>query len=158
MNKQEFLTILKQSLDGEIPDYEVENNIHYYETYLVDEQNKTLDEKLRELGEPRLIARTIIDAYLASKEGSFRKSTYSNYDYEEDYNEAKKEKSSQGNVKYYTWDTMKWYQKIIFIIIGVIIAVVFVGLFTLGINIFFRILLPVLLIMFVIKKIAKLFL
>ena len=118
MNKQEFLTILKQSLDGEIPDYEVENNIHYYETYLVDEKNKTLDEKLRELGEPRLIARTIIDAYLASKEGSFRKSTYSNYDYEEDYNEAKKEKSSQGNVKYYTWDTMKWYQKIIFIIIG----------------------------------------
>ena len=157
MSKQEFLTILKQSLDGEIPDYEVENNIHYYETYLVDEQNKTLDEKLRELGEPRLIAKTIVDAYLASKENSFQKTAYSNRSYEEDYEEVKKEKKYQGTVKYHTWNIMKWYQKIIFIMISIVAAIFLIGLFTLGINIFFRIIFPVLLIIFVIKKIAKLF-
>ena len=157
MEKQEFLTILKQSLEGEIPDYEVENNIHYYENYLVNENNKTVEEKLKELGEPRLIAKTIIDAYAASHETSFYRGGYNSRAYQEEYDEAKKAQNYQGNVNYYNWDTMKWYQKLVVIIIGLAIISFLISLFTLGINIFFSIVLPILLISFVIKKITKLF-
>lgn len=66
MSKKEFLTLLRDSLEGYIPKEEVEENIAYYQTYFQEseESEKTL---IEELGDPRLIARTIIDAYKASK-------------------------------------------------------------------------------------------
>ena len=66
MSKKEFLTLLRNSLEGYIPQDEVEENIAYYQTYFQEseESEKTL---IEELGDPRLIARTIIDAYKASK-------------------------------------------------------------------------------------------
>lgn len=66
MSKKEFLTLLRNSLEGYIPQEEVEENIAYYQTYFQEseESEKTL---IQELGDPRLIARTIIDAYKASK-------------------------------------------------------------------------------------------
>ncbi len=66
MSKKEFLSVLRESLEGYIPKDEVEKNIKYYRNYF-DESGMPEKETLDELGEPRLIARTIIDAYKASK-------------------------------------------------------------------------------------------
>ena len=89
MEKQEFLAILRQCLESELPDYEVENNIHYYESYLVSDKDKTIEEKLKDLGEPRLIAKTIIDAYIANHENSSYKKDYYSQNYN-DYDEVEK--------------------------------------------------------------------
>ncbi len=63
MKLQDFLEELKDALDGEIPPTQIEVNLKYYRDYVKqrEQQGKTEEEILNELGEPRLIARTIID-------------------------------------------------------------------------------------------------
>lgn len=66
MDKKEFFAVLRESLEGYIPKEEVEKNIQFYEDYFR-ESDLSEKELLEELGDPRLIARTVIDAYKASK-------------------------------------------------------------------------------------------
>lgn len=66
MDKVEFLAILRESLEGHIPNADVEENIAFYRNYF--EEAEISEKKvIEELGDPRLIARTIIQAYKASK-------------------------------------------------------------------------------------------
>ncbi|MCH5267115.1 MAG: DUF1700 domain-containing protein [Lachnospiraceae bacterium] len=66
MNQAEFLAVLRESLEGNIPQAELEENIIYYREYF--ESSDCSDTELCEqLGNPRLIAKSIIEAYLASK-------------------------------------------------------------------------------------------
>lgn len=63
MSKQEFLNGLYSILNGQIPANQVEENIRYYRDY-IDSQirsGKSEAEVLRALGDPRLIARTIVE-------------------------------------------------------------------------------------------------
>ena len=66
MDRGEFLSVLRESLEGFIPMEEVETNIDFYQNYF-EEASQSDKEVIEELGDPRLIARTIIDAYNASK-------------------------------------------------------------------------------------------
>ncbi|MBR1741803.1 MAG: DUF1700 domain-containing protein [Lachnospiraceae bacterium] len=66
MGKKEFLAVLRESLEGYVPKEEVEKNIKFYRNYF-EESDLSEGELLEELGDPRLIARTIIEAYKASK-------------------------------------------------------------------------------------------
>lgn len=66
MTKKEFLSQLQDSLEGNIPKNEIANNLQYYNDYF-SQSEKTEREVCEELGEPRLIARSIIDAFLAGK-------------------------------------------------------------------------------------------
>lgn len=62
MDKQEFLDILRISLNGKVP-YEVLNDsMSYYEEYINTEvrMGKTQEQVMETLGDPRLIARTIV--------------------------------------------------------------------------------------------------
>ncbi len=62
MNKQEFIERLRTALNGRIPVSEVEETVNYYQDYINMEMRKgrSQDEVLETLGDPRLIARTII--------------------------------------------------------------------------------------------------
>ena len=63
MSKQDFLNGLYSFLNGQIPANQVEENIRYYRDY-IDSQirsGKSEEEVLRALGDPRLIARTIVE-------------------------------------------------------------------------------------------------
>lgn len=64
MTKQKFLNGLKEALVGEVSPAEVNNQLLYYERYIDDEikKGRTEQQILEELGEPRLIAKTIVDA------------------------------------------------------------------------------------------------
>lgn len=66
MKRAEFLEILKESLERKIPQDEINDNLRYYREYF--EQSDCSDEELcEELGDPRLIAKSVTNAYLASK-------------------------------------------------------------------------------------------
>lgn len=82
MTKSEFLEILRQQLDGEMPSGEIYSNIHYYDQYIDKElsSGKTEEDVMNELGDPRLIAKTLIDA----DEGPLYNSTYQDVSYRED--------------------------------------------------------------------------
>ena len=63
MSKTEFLDILYNQLSGQMPEGNVAAHVQYYRNYIEDEQQKgrTETEVLSELGDPRLIARTLLD-------------------------------------------------------------------------------------------------
>jgi uncharacterized membrane protein len=62
MDKQEFVDRLRAALNGRIPPEQVEENVEYYRDYINVEvrKGKSEEEVLKALGDPRLIARTII--------------------------------------------------------------------------------------------------
>ena len=64
MSKNTFINGLKEALkEGNISDSEIKDTINYYESYFDEKEAKgaNVEEILDELGEPRLIAKTIID-------------------------------------------------------------------------------------------------
>ena len=63
MTKAEFLATLRSKLMGEVSTLELENTIRYYEEYISDavRGGKSEEAVLDELGNPLLIAKTIID-------------------------------------------------------------------------------------------------
>ena len=64
MTRKQFMGELRSSLEGIVSPMVVQQNIDYYENYINEQirSGKTEAEILNELGSPRLIARSIIDA------------------------------------------------------------------------------------------------
>ncbi len=69
--KKGFLKELAEELSYELPERLVRSNVDYYSFYIDDEVKKGRSEEdiLRELGDARLIARTIIDAVKSGDDG-----------------------------------------------------------------------------------------
>lgn len=68
MNKQEFIRELTQSLEGQVPNRIVRDNVKYYRSCISEEAAKSQRSEaqvIEEWGSPRLIAKTIIEAYEA---------------------------------------------------------------------------------------------
>ena len=65
MNKQEFLDKLRLALNGRVSVGIVTDNIRYYEDYINTEirKGRSEEEVLSQLGDPRLIARTIVQTH-----------------------------------------------------------------------------------------------
>lgn len=64
MNRYEFISTLRASLTGKVPSTTVEDNVQYYEEYIEIQlrQGKSEEEVLKALGDPRLLAKTVIEA------------------------------------------------------------------------------------------------
>lgn len=82
MNKEEFLKKMKESLYGEVSDIIISDNIYYYRNYIETEisNGKSESEVLDMLGDPRLLAKTIIELQgVGNSPNSFNDSEYSSY-------------------------------------------------------------------------------
>lgn len=172
MSKNEFLELLRAALSGEIPDLEIESNMKYYEEYIRTEGYKTSEEEVvNQLGDPRLIAKTIIDTYQLSHDSMFHNANrnkgfydtegaYNNkyegykndYNYDGNYNKSKG--SSGRNFSFHVNTSLTWIQKalIIAIIVLLVIVLIFVGGVLL--NILFTVAIPLLFI-YIVYKIIK---
>ena len=87
MSKQEFIDKLSAALNGRISPGQVQDNLNYYSDYINTQirMGKSEEQVLDELGDPRLIARTIIAASeQGSEDGIYREyqSTSSNRSYD----------------------------------------------------------------------------
>lgn len=141
MSRDEFLQGLQNALSGEVPPEIVGDNLRYYDNYMREERQKGRAEAeiLEELGDPRLIARTIIDTtpgggsggFAEYRGGMFGGGSYSDDTYTEYTNDHSQEGGQRpyrnGNVRYY--DLNKWYWKllasvVVIMIFTLIIAVV----------------------------------
>lgn len=167
MTKNEWLNILREALRADLPQNEIDNNIAYYRDYIERESSsKPESEVLELLGDPRLIAKTIIDTYQLQR-GASGYNAYDNnvqYDYSDIYEQHRSSQSTtvdeEGNVEtgssyYYQVSGIKWYHKAIFF---AIIAVVIILLVIIGgviLKLFFTIGLPVLLIVFIYQMFRK---
>lgn len=87
MRKEEFLASLRSHLNGRLSPSEVEEHIRYYENYIETKcrQGESEEQVLQMLGDPRLIARSILDAGKGqnpahSGGGEYRGSDYNTYE------------------------------------------------------------------------------
>lgn len=153
MGRGEFLTILQESLEGYIPRADVEENIAFYRNYF-EESQMSEKEVIEELGDPRLIARTIIQAYKASKgpmadyyeeqaRSEYSQSHFSGDAYRQGERafEEKKERIKRGII-------LGGFILLVLLVLGILLAVV-------GAVIMY--LLPILMVIFVVKLIVDYF-
>ena len=83
MNKQEFIDKLRAALNGNVSPNLVIENVNYYEDYINTEirKGRTEEEVLQSLGDPRLIARTIIETNGQDAQTDYRETGYQGADY-----------------------------------------------------------------------------
>lgn len=123
MSQNEFLSTMRSALSGKVPANIIEENIRYYEDYIGTQmrQGKTEAEVLDALGDPRLLARTIIEANKHA-EGTDSYSDGRTEAYEYDEQTSGKEK---GPWLFRFLQTPKWLQLlVIFLVAFVVIGLV----------------------------------
>ena len=103
MTKKQFLEELKTSLEEMVSPMVVQQNMNYYENYISEQirNGKSEQDVLKELGNPRLIAKSIIDA--ASQDDDHVQTEY----YEEEQ-ETDPEDMFGGNTHIFTMNSTKF--------------------------------------------------
>lgn len=115
MNRTEFLDTLRSQLSGQMHEGKVAAHVRYYEDYIQSQVRSGRDEQqvLDELGDPRLIARTLLDTDVDSGQLDYEEySTYSD-------DTQNTQSSSRNHVHVWRFDT--WYSKLLGILILLII-------------------------------------
>lgn len=125
MSKNEFLSILRQTLTGEVNSEVIEQNMKYYDQYISgasSEQEKILEE----LGDPRLIAKTIIETEKAAREKyGYDRSSQSYHGQYKDVNVDRENKWSKSEKTFFS--NLTWRNKLTLSII-LIILILFIFL------------------------------
>lgn len=162
MEQYEFINILKMTLIEEIPEYLVREHIQYYEGYIEEniKRGKSWDDIQEELGEPRLIGKTLIDTYKVSKENGYHSTGYTHHGYSDNtqgthqnaYNEY-----SKGNSKKASPFAMNWFSKLIGIVVIIVVLFAVIILGTLAIRLFFSIGVPIFMIYMIIQLFRGIF-
>ncbi len=159
MDRNEFVSTLRAALTGEVAPAVVQDNVAYYQNYISQEiaSGRSEQEVLEELGDPRLIARTIIDTQ-GSADGNT--GTYSHYEQEA---EAKKgfhaEINDEGgiDIKYRKFNFNTWYGKLLVAVV-IILVIVLIGAIVGGIlSLVLPILIPVVALLLLVRLILLLF-
>ena len=115
MNRTEFLDTLRNQLSGQMHEGKVAAHVRYYEDYIQSQVRSGRDEQqvLAELGDPRLIARTLLDTDVDNGQ----------LDYEEysTYSDDSQNAQSMGKEHVHVWRFDTWYSKLLGILILLII-------------------------------------
>lgn len=157
MDRNEFISVLRISLSGEVSDRVVEDNVQYYYEYISSEiaGGKTEREVMEMLGDPRLIARTIIDT--ASGQGNAGSSGY----YEETADSRQKgfhaEENQDGSVdiRYGRLKLNTWYGKLLVIALIVLVMALIFTIVGGILSFVLSILVPVVLVVFIIQLFTR---
>lgn len=124
MNREDFLRELEEALAGDVPEAVIRDNLSYYGSYLSQEMAKgrSVDDIVAEIGEPFIIAKTIIDSTEAADDpagsdgyGSYRE-TYTDSRSGQYQSADQGYEDQQGPHMHYI-DLNKWYWKLLAIII-----------------------------------------
>lgn len=112
MNRTEFLDTLRSQLSGQMHEGKVAAHVRYYEDYIQSQVRSGRDEQqvLDELGDPRLIARTLLDTdtdngNISYEEYSTEDSGFSGDSYSEDKRQV------------HSFQDKPWYEKLISLVI-----------------------------------------
>lgn len=161
MSTREFLTQLDSSLRGEVSEAVIQENMNYYEGYIREQVAAGRDERevLEMLGDPRLIARTIIDTN--GGDGSYQtesRSSYSSYNQSSKQYEDRSSSAEHGGFHIHHVDGTKWYVKALLIAIPILLICLIVSIVMGILGLIVRFAVPIIIILVVIylvKKILK---
>ena len=115
MNRTEFLETLRSQLEGQMHEGKVAAHVRYYEDYIQSQVRGGRSEQdvLTELGDPRLIARTLLDTDMDNGQMDYEE--YSTYSGPDDHMET------GGKEHVHEWRLDTWYSKLLAIVILLII-------------------------------------
>ena len=116
MNRSEFLETLRSQLTGQMHEGKVAAHVRYYEDYIQAQVRGGRSEQdvLAELGDPRLIARTLLDTDPDTGQENYEEySTYSE-------GEVDRQQSAGKHVHVWRFDT--WYSKLLGVVILLIVV------------------------------------
>lgn len=169
MTRREFLSLLKDQLSGQMPEEMIVGQLRYYEDYIETEVRggRREAEVLAQLGDPRLIARTLLDVEdqelkdEAQREFSGAAAQEQESGFQDSYGEAwdgfgqaaEDPYEGQDYVKRrsYRLDLSTWYGKAIVIAIAALVII--------GLVLFLWILIPILLaaglLIYIISRISR---
>lgn len=138
MSKTEFLQELKSELEGRVPHSLIQENLRYYDAYISDETAKGTPEAevIENLGGPKIIGRTIVDAALDTEDRPDGYQTYGSPDsaYSDSsaggFDQTPPPFRDQENRQVHYLDFSKWYVRLIaglvvFFIIFLIMTIFF---------------------------------
>lgn len=158
MTREEFLAQLRASLQGKVSSDHVQENMDYYNSYIIEETRKGKNEQevLEMLGDPALIAKAIIAAEDAGKQQ--KKAVYDQYEEESSAGDGQNESRagfgySGGRIHMTTFG--KWWQKLLAILVVVMILLFIVAVVSGLIRIFAPIFVPLLVIAIVVRAFGR---
>lgn len=142
MNKYDFIDEMRKSLAGKIEQSDLEETIRYYQDYIDIEikKGKLEEEVLMLLGEPRLLAKSIL---AANNGGQTSQPEYRNLENSEEESFAR-ENSRRKNIP--LW---------VFLILGIILIVILLILVSSVIWFLLPVLIPVVMVVFLIRWFQK---
>ena len=140
MTKVEFLEHLRKELTGNISQRAVQDNIDYYDRYIIDEvkSGKSEKEVLQMLGDPWVIAQTIIEASDSTGTDDIYEESTGSYSYGAYSQDRKKEKSS-------------WWKTLLLVLFIIMIIMCVLAIITGVIRLVAPILFPVAVVMLIIR-------
>ena len=147
MNQGEFLSGLREALENELSGQAVQENVQYYRDYIEEEvrNGRQEEEVLSELGDPWLIARTVIDTPNAGR--GYQKA-------DDSYVKVKENSSNQERrVRVFGLDT--WWKKLLALLAVVGIFMGVIAIITGILSLVLPILVPVLVIIMIVKIFSK---
>lgn len=155
MKKQEFMKELRESLYHEVSDQEYTNSIQYYSDY-IDEaiaSGQAEEEIIEQLGNPRLLAKTIIDV-----KGNQTRDNADDFVYQEGREFKEEDPSQKVRRQWYHKDIpIKWYEKLGMILVGVVFVLIVLGILGVAFSILWNIVLPIVVIVVIFKLISNFF-
>ena len=152
MTRIEFLQQLRQALENDLSGSVVQENVDYYNQYISDEvrKGKSEEEVLRMLGDPWILARTVIDA----QDGTDRSTVYeaggSTYT---DYESGRSTQQESGGQKMHGFGFDTWWKKLLAVLAVIMVIVIIFSIITGIVSVLAPIVVPIIVIMIVIRLI-----
>ncbi|CUX23388.1 DUF1700 domain-containing protein [Clostridium sp. C105KSO13] len=149
MTRSEFLRELRRALENDLSGSIVQENVGYYDQYITDEisKGKSEEEVLQMLGDPWVLARTVIDAQNGTDQSEVNgadRQSYTGYNNERGSTEAK-----HSGFHIFTADT--WWKKLLWTLVIIMIVIGIVAIITGVVSFLAPILVPLLIIMIIVR-------
>lgn len=155
MDQYAYIDILRETLATELSERKVREHIQYYEKYIEESirSGKRWEDVLQELGDPRLIAKTIIDTDKISQDYFDKGASNSNNSYYEEPQSTDNNYNNNNRNPY----VVSWYTKLIGIIITIVVIFGVIILGTVALRLLFTIGLPIFIIYIIIRLFQNIF-
>lgn len=115
MKREEFLISFREALTGVVPERVIQENMMYYQNYIENQmrEGRIEDDILKELGNPRLLAKTIIESSKFAMREETQDRFYTSSDDEEQYSRENSSQHSKYEKKdrkprMHTWNIPGW--------------------------------------------------
>lgn len=158
MNKQEFVDRLRMALNGRVSPGLVMDNVNYYQDYINTEIHKgrTEEEVLESLGDPRLIARTIIQTNGGDNRSGYRNTVYGNGEYREAagqnvHRSYTEEEDSYGTHQSKVGNVLAKLPGWVWLILGILVVVLIFGAVFSVLSFLAPVLIPIVVVLFLVK-------